>query len=130
MRMSREEAHMPIRTPTRAVAAVLTAVFASACGNAPGAPTPLPTTPAATALLMVQVDKVCEGRESDIRVFVDHVPIGVTNPGQAGVSLTVAIGEHQLSAVSQEGTLWGPFPTTVLPDGRLERLGCMPPDAI
>ncbi len=81
-------------------------------------------------MLLVQVDQLCVGRETDIRVFVDYVPIGVTNPGETGVSRMVAIGEHQLSAVSQEGTLWGPFPTTVLPDGRLERLGCMPPDAI
>jgi hypothetical protein len=121
---------MSTQTQTRAVAAFLTALVASACGNAPGAPTPLPTTESATALLLVQVDQLCVGRETDIRVFVDHVPIGVTNPGETGVSRVVNIGEHQLSAVSQEGTLWGPFPTTVLPDGRLERLGCMPPDAI
>jgi hypothetical protein len=121
---------MATRTPIRAVAAFLAALFALACGNAPGAPTPLATTPITTALLRVQVDTLCAGRETDIRVFVDHVPIGVTNPGQAGVSRMVAIGEHQLSAASQEGTLWGPFPTTVEPDGRLERLGCMPPDAI
>jgi hypothetical protein len=120
---------MSTRTPTRAVAAVL-ALFTSACGNAPDAPTPLPTAASATALLLVQVDKLCVGRETDIRVFVDHVPIGVTNPGEAGVSGMVAIGEHQLSAASQEGTLWGPFPTTVLPPRRPERLGCMPPDAI
>jgi hypothetical protein len=125
---------MSTRIRTRAVAALLIALIASACGNAPDAPTPLPAaasaTASATALLLVQVDKLCVGRETDIRVFVDYVPIGVTNPGETGVSRMVAIGEHQLSAVSQEGTLWGPFPTTVLPDGRLERLGCMPPDAI
>ena len=105
---------MSTRIQTRAVAALLVALIASACGNAPDAPTPVPATASATvsatALLLVQV--------------------GVTNPGETGVSRMVAIGEHQLSAVSQEGTLWGPFPTTVLPDGRLERLGCMPPDAI
>ncbi len=123
---------MSTRIRTRAVAALLIALIASACGNAPDAPTPLPAAASATAsaLLLVQVDKLCVGRETDIRVFVDYVPIGVTNPGETGVSRMVAIGEHQLSAVSQEGTLWGPFPTTVLPDGRLERLGCMPPDAI
>jgi hypothetical protein len=123
---------MSTRIQARAVAALLIALIASACGNAPDAPTPLPAAASATAsaLLLVQVDKLCVGRETDIRVFVDYVPIGVTNPGETGVSRMVAIGEHQLSAVSQEGTLWGPFPTTVLPDGRLERLGCMPPDAI
>jgi hypothetical protein len=123
---------MSTRIQARAVAALLIALMASACGNAPDAPTALPAAASATAsaLLLVQVDKLCVGRETDIRVFVDYVPIGVTNPGETGVSRMVAIGEHQLSAVSQEGTLWGPFPTTVLPDGRLERLGCMPPDAI
>jgi hypothetical protein len=112
------------------VAAAFLALLVSACGNAPAAPTPLPAEPSATALLMVQVDNVCAGRESQIRIFVDSVPIGVTDPGQPGVSRVVTVGEHQLSAVSQRGTLRGPFPTTVSNDGRLERLGCMPPDAI
>lgn len=112
------------------VAVVFLASFVSACGNAAVAPTPMPAEPSATALLRVQVDNVCAGRESDIRVFVDSAPIGVTNPGQPGVSRVVAVGEHELSAVSQRGTLWGPFPTNVSNDGRLERLGCMPPDAI
>lgn len=33
-------------------------------------------------------------------------------------------------AVSQRGTQWGPFPTTVTAGGRVERLGCMPADAL
>ena len=112
------------------VTAVLLTLSTSACGTAPTAPTPTPADPSPTALLRVQVDSLCAGRESEIRVFVDSVPIGVTNPGQDGVSRTVTVGVHELSAVSQRGTLWGPFPTNVSNDGRLERLGCMPPDAI
>ena len=108
----------------------------SACaGGSPNdgsviAPTTLAAAPAATAPLMVQVDKVCAGRESEIHVFVDLVSIGVTNPGEPGVSRMVAVGEHQLSAISQRGTQWGPYPTTVTAGGRVERLGCMPTDAL
>jgi hypothetical protein len=82
------------------------------------------------ATLNVQVDESCGGRESDIRVFVDAVLIGVTSPGESGVSQTVTIGDHQLFAVSRRGTRWGPFPTTVPVAGGVERLGCMPADAI
>src|SRR3954452_13636264 len=124
-----EEAQMAGRTVSCLLGAFLVPLV-FACGNGPEAPTPVPTARAATALLKVQVDNICAGRESDIRVYVDRVPMGVTNPGLPGVSRLVAIGEHELSAVSERGTLWGPFPTSVSEDGRLERLGCMPPDAI
>ena len=127
--MVSEEAKMRGRIRIHVAAAFL-AWLVSACGNAPAAPTPMPAEPSVNALLLVQVDGLCEGRESDIRVFVDSVPIGVTNPGQPGVSRMVPVGEHELSAVSRRGTLWGPFPTRVSNDGRVERLGCMPPDAI
>jgi hypothetical protein len=79
------------------------------------APTALQAPAAATAPLNVQVDKLCSGQESQIRVFVDLEPIGVTNPGESGVSRMVTVGQHQLSAISQRGTQWGPFPTTVNP---------------
>jgi hypothetical protein len=58
------------------------------------------------------------------------VQIGETNPGEPGISSIVTVGAHQLSAVSQRGTLWGPFPATVPAGGSIERLGCMPADAI
>ena len=111
--------------------------MASACaGDAPNGAGPLsPTTLTATqaipmATLTVQVDTICAGRESNIHVFVDLVSIGVTNPGEPGVTAMPPIGAHQLSAVSQRGTRWGPFPTTVTADGGVERLGCMPADGI
>ena len=63
-------------------------------------------------------------------VIVDAVQVGVTNPGEQGVSRMVTVGEHQLSAISNRGTQWGPFPTTVSAAGRLERLGCMPADGL
>lgn len=99
-------------------------------GAGPTVPSPLQTSPLATATLMIQVDQICAGRESEIRVFVDLVPIGITNPGEPGVSRLVTIGDHRLSAVSQRGTQWGPFPTTVTAGGRVERLGCLPADAL
>ena len=109
-------------------------VVLSACGQNGAAglvtPTPVQASAEISAPLTVQVDEICAGRESNIKVLVDFVQIGVTNPGDAGVSLMVTVGDHQLSAVSQRGTLWGPFPATVPAGGSIERLGCMPADAI
>jgi hypothetical protein len=125
---------MPGQRPLLSIACLITAFFASACaGDAQtaGSPTaPTAVTATATAPLTVQVDGICAGRESNIRVFVDAVEVGVTNPGEPGVSRMVTVGGHQLSAVSQRGTMWGPFPTTVGAAGQVERLGCMPPDAL
>lgn len=98
-------------------------------GAATTAPSPIAAA-TSTAPLVVQVDVICAGRESDIRVFVDAVQIGITNPGEAGVSQRVTVGQHQLSAISKRGTQWGPFPTTVTDGGHLERLGCMPSGGI
>jgi hypothetical protein len=116
------------------VACFACSIALSACAGDPQH-TVSPTAPtlqatSATAPLMVQVDKICAGQESEIRVFVDALPIGVTNPGEDGVSRMVTIGDHLLSAVSQRGTLWGPYPARVTAAGRVERLGCLPPDAL
>lgn len=115
------------------IVSVIATLVLSACTNGAGdsviAPTALQA-PAVTAPLNVQVDNLCTGQESQIRVFVDRESIGVTNPGEAGVSRMVTVGGHQLSAISQRGMQWGPFPTTVNPGGRVERLGCMPADAL
>ena len=122
----------PLLTTTYLAASLMLTACAGDAHNAAGptAPTVIMTPAASTATLMVQVDKICAGRESDIRVFIDAVQIGVTNPGEPGVSRIVTVGDHIVSAISQRGTQWGPFPTTVTADGRIERLGCMPPDAI
>ena len=120
--------------PAIPATASLAAMLAlSACGQngaGPTTPTPFQASSEITAPLTVQVDEICAGRESNIKVLVDFVQIGVTDPGAAGVSSMVTVGDHQLSAVSQRGTLWGPFPATVPAGGSIERLGCMPADAI
>jgi hypothetical protein len=109
-------------------------MFASACAGdrqtvmSPDAPTLETVKP--TASLMVEVDNVCAGQETNIRVFVDEVQAGVTNPGDPGVSRMVTVGSHQLSARSERGTIWGPFPMLVAAAGQLERLGCMPAAAL
>jgi hypothetical protein len=127
---------MPVRRPIPTGLCLIISLTLTACagsspiGASPAAPTLAPSAATALAPLMVQVDKVCAGRESDIRVFVDAVPIGVTNPGDPGVSRLVTVGDHQLSAISRSGTEWGPFQTTVSADGLVERLGCLPADAI
>ena len=114
--------------------AVFLAALLISSGCAQGGASPItPTvfsTPAATAPLTVQVDQICAGRESNIKVLIDFVQIGETNPGEPGVSSMVTVGGHELSAVSQRGTLWGPFPAIVPAGGSIERLGCMPADAI
>jgi hypothetical protein len=116
-----------------ATASLAAMLALSACGQhgaGPMTPTPFQASSEITAPLTVQVDQICAGRESNIKVLVDFVQIGVTNPGEPGVSLMVTVGGHQLSAVSQRGTLWGPFPAAVPAGGSIERLGCMPADAI
>jgi hypothetical protein len=125
---------MPGHRALLIAAALLGSFIVSSCagGATPGtsltAPTAQITT--ATAPLSVQVDAICAGREWHITVFVDALEVGVTNPGESGVSRMVTVGEHQLSATSARGTRWGPYPTSVGAAGKLERLGCMPADAL
>ena len=120
---------MKSRPPACLAVACLAAVLVSpACSGAgPAAPAPVPAAaPGPTAMLMIRVDDSCAGRASRVQVFVDRVPIGVANPGDDGLAAIVTVGSHQLSAQSQQGTQWGPFPTSVSLDGGVETLGCMP----
>jgi hypothetical protein len=121
---------MPVHRTLVAAASLAGSIILSACAGDPHSAASLtaPTaqSAAATAPLSVQVDAICAGRESNIAVYVDAVQVGVTNPGEPGVSRMVTVGEHQLSAISQRGTQWGPYSTTVAASGRVERLGCMP----
>jgi hypothetical protein len=125
---------MPVDRRILSTACVMTALTMAACaGGSPSAASlTAPSAPVASALapLKVQVDSVCAGRESNITVFVDAERIGVTNPGEPGVSRMVTVGSHQLSALSERGTMWGPFPTSVGAAGKLERLGCVTFDAL
>ena len=106
---------MPVHRPFLATVCLAGSLGLSGCaGGAQNTGSLTAPTALTTAALVVQVDAICSGQESNIRVYIDLVPIGVTNPGDPGVSETVTIGEHQLSAVSQRGTMWGPFPTTVV----------------
>ena len=109
---------------------VLLSMLGSACGGdrqtvmTPAAPTL--EVVGLTAPLTIEVDNVCAGQESNIRIFIDAVQVGVTNPGEPGVSRLVTVGSHLLSARSDRGTMWGPFPTLVAAAGQVDRLGCMP----
>jgi hypothetical protein len=129
---ARKGALMPDQRPLLVAATLAGSLLTVACagGASPVTPTTISSPAVASAPLVVQVDTVCMGRESEIRVYVDGVQIGVTNPGESGVSRDVPVGEHKLSAVSRRGTQWGPFPTLVTSAGRMERLGCMPADAL
>jgi hypothetical protein len=124
---------MPGFRPLFISAFLTTLLISSGCAQGEGspiAPSVLSTPAAPIAPLTVQVDRICAGRESNVKVLIDFVQIGETNPGEPGVSLMVTVGDHQLSAVSQRGTLWGPFPAVVPAGGSIERLGCMPADTI
>ncbi len=127
---------MPARRTLFTTTCLAATLMLTACagdahnGASPVAPTVTIGAPASTAPLSVQVDKICAGREMEIRVFIDAVSIGVTNPGEPGVTRVVTVGEHTVAAISQRGTQWGPFPTTVAAGGLVERLGCMPADAL
>jgi hypothetical protein len=123
---------MPIHRALLIAFSLAGSLLTAACGG--GAADASPIAPGAVlvssrevAPLTVQVDRICDGQESQIRVFIDAQSIGMTNPGEAGVRVLVTVGEHKLSAISQRGTQWGPYPTVVTSDGDLERLGCMPP---
>ena len=120
---------MEPRSPMCLAAAWLVAGLGLAACSGAGPATPALVPPVAvsqTAPLMIRIDGSCAGRESHVQVFVDRVPIGVVNPGDNGLFAIVTVGSHELSAQSQQGTQWGPFPTSVLPDGGVETLGCMP----
>ena len=128
---------MPVRRTLLTTACLAALLLLTACaggsqnGASPASPsTLLPPPAASTAILRVQVDSICAGRETQIQVFIDAALIGVTNPGEPSVAKMVPVGGHQLSAVSLRGTRWGPLPTTVTANGVLERLGCMPADGI
>ncbi len=127
---------MPVRRTLLTIVCLAISLLLTACvgdahnGAGPVAPAAATAAPFPTAPLSVQVDKICAGREMEIRVFIDAVPIGVTNPGEPGVTRVVTVGEHTVAAISQRGTEWGPFPTTVAAGGLVERLGCMPADAL
>jgi hypothetical protein len=68
---------MPESRPLLTTACLTACLILSACAGDPGgaasatAPTAV-VIPAATASLVVQVDKICAGRESNVRVFVDR----------------------------------------------------------
>jgi hypothetical protein len=81
-----------------------------------------------TAPLTVQVDQVCAGRESNIKVLIDFVQIGVANPGEPGVSLMVRSAIIR-SPPSHGGARCGDRSRRPA-GGSIERLGCMPADAI
>ena len=117
--------HPPACVTAACLAAALGLQACSGAGPAGPALVP-PAAVSPTATLMIRIDDSCAGRESHVQVFVDHVPIGVANPGDNGLSAIVTVGGHELSAQSQQGTQWGPFPTSVSPDGDVETLGCMP----
>jgi len=74
--------------------------------------------------LTVLVDGTCSGKQSNVQIFIDGVSRGTVQPGGSGVSMTVSIGDHTISARSQQGTTWGPITRAVGSSGATERLTC------
>jgi hypothetical protein len=79
-------------------------------GGSGGGGTPQPAT---TGILRVKVDASCSGNDSNIQVSVDSAFLGTAQPGDGGVSKTVSVGDHSVSATGQRGTHWGPTSVTV-----------------
>src|SRR5438105_6694255 len=99
---ARKGALMPVNRPLLIAACFAGSLLTAGCTGGktdanPLAPGDLIASSKAVAPLTVQVDRVCEGQESQIRVFVDLEAIGVTNPGEAGVFRMVTVGEHKLT---------------------------------
>ena len=130
------------RTMGVAVVITLAVMLAAACGSGPTAPsgtgggqqtggngggstgggtTPPPAT---TAVLKVMIDAGCSGKDSNVQVYVDGSNWGLAQPGDAGVSRSVSIGNHSISAAGQRGTQWGPFSIAVPSNGYVSTLTC------
>jgi hypothetical protein len=110
------------------------ATITSGCGGTPTEPTdengggvtlPRPAPPtASSAILRVTVDSNCSGRDSNIQVYIDGSYVGLAQPGDSGVSKTVSIGDHTVSATGQGGTQWSPSTRSVPAAGYSLNLTC------
>jgi hypothetical protein len=100
----------------------------SGSGSGGGSVTPPPVTPpppaATTAIVKVMVDSGCSGKDSNVQIYLDSSYLGVAQPGDSGVSKTVSLGDHSVSASGQRGTVWGPFSITVGAGGYNSVLTC------
>lgn len=78
-------------------------------GNSPAGPSPVPSPSPSPAtgtqgLLRVTLDgPSCRTVAPTVDVFVDGTLIGSVTPGDAGVSKTVAVGDHTFGAVARNG---------------------------
>ena len=76
------------------------------------------------AVIRVFVNENCEGGASNIKVYIDDLYVGMTQPGSTGITKQMSVGNHEIYAVSQEGVVWSLF-TVYLPENGLDqRLSC------
>ena len=65
------------------------------------------TNPSGTVKITVRADAAsCTGVAFNIAVYIDGALIGTIQPGDNGTSISVAQGDHTLSAVSGNGYIW------------------------
>ena len=75
------------------------------------------------ATLTVTVEIICEGKASNIAVYVDDNYVGTLQPGGSLDSI-VTIGDHELYATSTE-IFWGPETKSIGSGGYTWQLTCL-----
>ena len=76
------------------------------------------------AVLSVMVDADCGAEASNIRIYVDDIYLGMTQPGSTGLSKRMAVGNHTIRARSDEGVEWPSFSQYLPKNGLMQNLSC------
>lgn len=95
---------------------LVSAILAAACASIVGCKglNDVSGTNTGTGTLHVFVEQInCSGRVSNVQISIDGIFEGTGQPGDSGVTINVAPGNHSVSAVSAEGNTWGPTTVTV-----------------
>ena len=75
-----------------------------------------------TGVWSVRVIAGC--RHTNVQVYIDSQFVGYAQPGDSGVSMTVAVGNHSFKAVAADNTQWGPTSVYIDSNGVTTTLNC------
>lgn len=77
-----------------------------------------------TSILEITLDQNCRNEASNVEVYVDGDLLGYMQPGDSPLSKEVEIGNHEIYAVSREGTKWGVYTKYIPSNGLSLNLTC------